>query len=97
MVAWSLLVTCMVMQIFRQLRTQQSFTVLTETHREAVENLIKLSSVQVIAQHAATFGSIAHAWHIVVFWTAKVHRAAKFGVFRCVLTPFRRFDTIWAN
>jgi hypothetical protein len=74
-----------------------SATVVTETHREAVENLINLSSARVIAQHAASFSRIAHAWQVVIFWTAKVHRAAKFGVFCCVLTPFRRFDTIWAD
>ena len=72
-------------------------TVVTETHREAVENLINLSSAQVFAKHAASFRSIAHAWQVVEFWIAKVHRAAKFGVFCCVLTPFRRFDTIWAD
>ena len=40
-------------------------TVVTETHREAVENVIKLRSAQVIAQHAASFSSIAHAWLVV--------------------------------
>jgi len=67
-------------------------TVVTETHREVVEKLNNLSSAQVIAQQAASFSSIAHAWQVVNFWTAKVHRAAKYGVFCCVLTPFRRFE-----
>ena len=40
-------------------------TVVTETHREAVENVINLRSAQVIAQHAASFSSIAHAWLVV--------------------------------
>jgi len=72
-------------------------TVVTETHREAAENLINLSSAQVFAKHAASFRSIAHAWQVVEFWIAKVHRAAKYGVFCCGLTPFRRFDTIRAD
>jgi len=72
-------------------------TVVTETHREAAEFFINLSSAQVIAKHAASFSSIAHAWQVVIFWTAKVHRAAKSGVFCCVLTPFRHFDTIRAD
>ena len=37
------------------------YTVVTETHREAAEFLINLSSAQVIAQQAASFSSIAHA------------------------------------
>ncbi len=36
-------------------------TVVTETHREAAEFLFNLSSAQVIARHAASFSSIAHA------------------------------------
>jgi hypothetical protein len=72
-------------------------TVVTETHREATGFLINSSSAHVIAKHAASFSSIAHAWQVVIFWTAKVHRAAKLGVFCSVLTPFWRFDTIRAD
>ena len=41
--------------------------------------------------------TVTQACQVVIFWIAKVHRAAKFGVFCCVLTPFRRFDTITAE
>ena len=41
--------------------TGHGSTVVTETHREAAEIIINLNSAQVIAQHAASFSSIAHA------------------------------------
>jgi len=74
-----------------------TYTVRTETNRKAEIFRINKSFAKSITQHTACSGSIAHACQVIILWIVNVHRAAQFGVFCCVLTPFRRFDTSKAD